>query len=140
MVVIQWSNFAKLIFVMEQFHNHILVVLGGRWRDGRLKSLVMVGSWNSMVVGNGWNSCYKEWYFLVGQIISMVRQKWVKFSSCCFGGMKEVKFNVVNVECVVLCVVGAECPIVGLSFSFLKQVILLCYELEGKKCKLIVKI
>jgi len=44
MVVIQWSNFAKLIFVMEQFHNHILVVLGGRWRDGRLKSLVMVGS------------------------------------------------------------------------------------------------
>ncbi len=51
-----------------------------------------------------------------------------------------MKFNVVNVECVVLCVVGAECPIVGLSFSFLKQVILLCYELEGKKCKLIVKI
>ncbi len=43
-----------------------------------------------------------------------------------------MKFSVVKVECVVLCVVGEECPIVGLLFSFLKQVILLCYELQGK--------
>jgi len=40
-----------------------------------------------------------------------------------------VQFGVVKVKCVVLCVVGEECPTVGLSFSFLKQVILLCYEL-----------
>jgi hypothetical protein len=54
--------------------------------------------------------------------------------------VKEVKFNVVKIEHVVLCVVEEECPIVGLSFSFLKQVTLLCYELEGKRCKFIVKI
>jgi hypothetical protein len=31
MVAIQWSGVAKLIFVMEQFHNCILVVIDGRW-------------------------------------------------------------------------------------------------------------
>ncbi len=31
MVVIQWSGIVELIFVMEQFHSYILVVLGGRW-------------------------------------------------------------------------------------------------------------
>ncbi len=44
MVVIQWSSVVESIFVMEQFHNCILVVLGVRWHEGRLKSLVMVGS------------------------------------------------------------------------------------------------
>jgi len=43
MVVIQWGSIVELIFVMEQFHNRILVVLGGRWHEGRLKNLVMVG-------------------------------------------------------------------------------------------------
>ncbi len=103
MVVIQWGSIVELIFVMEQFHNRILVVLGGRWHEGRLKNLVMVGFWNFMVVGNGCNSCYKEWYFLVGRIISMVKQKEVEFSSCCFGRVKKVKFNVVNIR-VLFCV------------------------------------
>jgi len=44
MIVIQWSSVAESIFVMEQFHNCILVVLDGRWHEGRSKSLVMVGS------------------------------------------------------------------------------------------------
>lgn len=44
MVPIQWSGIAELAFLMEQFHTCILVVLGGRWGEGRLKSLGMVGS------------------------------------------------------------------------------------------------
>ncbi len=51
-----------------------------------------------------------------------------------------MKFSVVKVKCVVLCVVGEECPTIGLSFSSLKQVILLCYELQGKRCKFTTKI
>jgi hypothetical protein len=31
MVAIQWNSVAELIFVMEQFHNYIIVALGGRW-------------------------------------------------------------------------------------------------------------
>jgi hypothetical protein len=108
--------------------------------EGRLKSLAMVGSWNSIVAGNGCNSLYKEWHSLEGQIILMVRQKRTKFSFCCFGGVRGVKLSVVKVKCVVLCVVGDECPIVGLSFSFLEQVILLCYKFYGRRCKFTIMI
>jgi hypothetical protein len=88
-----------------------------------------------MVARNGCNSCYKEWHSLVGWIISMIKQFFFFFLGLFWRG-----FSVVKVECVVLCVVGEECPTIGLLFSFLKQVILLYYELHGKRCKFNVKI
>jgi hypothetical protein len=53
MVAIQWSFVIGLVSMMDQFYSYIAMVLG--WSEGRLNYLVMVG--------NGYNSCYKEWCF-----------------------------------------------------------------------------
>jgi hypothetical protein len=47
--------------MMERFHSCIIVVL--RWGEGGLGNLTMVGFGDSVVVGNGYNSCYKKWHF-----------------------------------------------------------------------------
>jgi hypothetical protein len=61
MVAIQWSGTTELVFVMERFHSYIIMVLG--WGEGGLRNLAMIGFGDSMVVKNGYNSCYKEWHF-----------------------------------------------------------------------------
>jgi hypothetical protein len=61
MVAIQWRCIIELVFVMERFYSCIIMVLG--WVEGRLKSLVIVRSRDFVVVGNGYNPCYKEWCF-----------------------------------------------------------------------------
>lgn len=61
MVAIQWNGTTKLVSMMEWFHNCIIVMLG--WGEGGLGNLAMVGFGDSMVAGNGYNSCYKEWHF-----------------------------------------------------------------------------
>jgi len=59
MVAIQWSYVIGLVSVMDQFYSYIAMVLG--WGEGILNYLVMVGFGDFVVVGNGYNSCYKEW-------------------------------------------------------------------------------
>jgi hypothetical protein len=58
MVAIQWSCIIELVSVIEWFYSCIIMVLG--WGEGGLRSLVMVG-FGFVVVGNYYNSCYKEW-------------------------------------------------------------------------------
>ncbi len=48
----------ELVFVMEWFYSCITMVFG--WGEGGLKSLMMVGFGDFVVVKNGYNSCYKE--------------------------------------------------------------------------------
>jgi len=43
---------------MEWFYSCITMVFG--WGEGGLKSLMMVGFGDFVVVKNGYNSCYKE--------------------------------------------------------------------------------
>jgi hypothetical protein len=47
---IQWSDVAKLVLVMEQFPNYIVVVFDGECGS---RNLAMVGSGDSMVWENG---------------------------------------------------------------------------------------
>jgi hypothetical protein len=58
MVAIQWSYVIRLVYVMERFYSCITMVLG--WGEGGLNYLVMFGFGDFVVVGNGYNSCYKE--------------------------------------------------------------------------------
>jgi hypothetical protein len=61
MLAIRLSCIVELVSMMERFHSCITMALG--WGEGELKNFVMVGFGDFVVVGNGYNSCYKEWHF-----------------------------------------------------------------------------